>query len=510
MTATLPGSRPAATPATGARTVRTRASVGRPGPGGRSSGSQRPTIRAFLETPLASYHLILASGGALLLIGVAMVFSASSVQSLIDSAPNRLSPFGIFDKQMLYVFLGLPAAWLGLRLRPSAYRRLAYPSLLISVLLLAVVLIPAFSVAFWGARRWLDLGVVQLQPSEVAKLAFVLWGADLLVRKQKLLGEWRHLLVPLVPVALLLGALIMLEPDLGTTLCFVLILFALLWTVGAPMSLFGSLFAGVLAIIVVLIKFEPYRLQRVLTFLDPFADPTDTGLQSVRGLYALATGGWWGVGLGNSRMKWGLLPNGHSDYIFAIVGEELGFVGCLFVLSLFGVLAFAGLRIARRAADPFIRLVSAAVVVWLVGQAIINIGYVVGLLPVTGIPLPLISSGGTSLILTLFILGMLAGFARHEPDAVAYLQRRGQGRLARILRLPIPRAAVDSPPRRRRPAPAKGRPSRARRSQPPARTGRSPAALRTVRTASADGAKLRTVRATGRSGADGPARPTRG
>lgn len=417
----------------------------------RSVGARAASgARSFLDTPLASYHLILAAGAALTALGLVMVFSASSVDSLIHADPDGTrSPFGIFDTQALYLLLGLPAVWLGLRLRPSTYRRLAYPALLGSMFLLALVLIPSVGISIYGARRWLDLGVVQLQPSELAKLAFLLWAADLLVRKERLLGELRHLLVPLVPVAVLLGALVMLEPDLGTTLCFVLILFSLLWTVGAPLRLFGTLFATMIAGIVALIALEPYRLQRVLTFLDPFADMDGAGLQSARGMYALATGGWWGVGLGNSRMKWGLLPNGHSDYIFAIIGEELGLLGCLVVLGLFAALAYAGLRIARRTADPFIRLMSAAVVVWLVGQAIINIGYVVGLLPVTGIPLPLISSGGTSLILTMFIIGMLAGFARHEPAAVVHLRSVGEGRLARILRLPVPRAAVDAPRRRR-------------------------------------------------------------
>jgi len=418
-------------------------------------GATRAPVRAFLDRPLASFHLVLGAGGALVALGLVMVFSASSAESLLLSDPGSRSPFTVFDGQAVFVVLGLVAVWLGLRFRPSTYRRLAGPALLGSIFMLIIVLFPQIGYEKFGARRWLDIGLFQLQPSEVAKLAFLLWAADLLVRKQKMLGEWRHLLVPLVPVALLLGGLIMLEPDLGTTLCFVLILLGLLWTVGAPLSMFLSLLAGLVAGIVALIKLEPYRMQRVLTYLDPFADPQGAGLQSIRGMYALATGGWWGVGLGNSRMKWGLLPHGETDYIFAIIGEEMGFVGCLIVLALFAVLAYAGVRIARRTVDPFIRLTSSAVVVWLVGQAIINVGYVVGLLPVTGVPLPMISSGGTSLILTMFILGMLAGFARHEPDAVAHLRRHGQGRIARLLRLPVPRAAVDGLPRRRRPAPAR-------------------------------------------------------
>ncbi|MBA3525182.1 MAG: FtsW/RodA/SpoVE family cell cycle protein, partial [Geodermatophilaceae bacterium] len=309
----------------------------RAGSAGSSLGARAAIgARSFLDTPLASYHLILAVGAALSLLGLVMVFSASSVESMIwPSSADARSPFGIFDQQAVYMLMGLAAVWLGLRLRPSFYRKVAYPALLTSLFLLIVVLIPAVGISKFGARRWLDLGVMQLQPSEVAKLAFLLWAADLLVRKQRMLGELKHLLVPLLPVWLLLTGLIMLEPDLGTTLCFVLILFALLWTVGAPLRLFGTLFAAMLAGVVAMIVLEPYRMQRVLTFMDPFADTSGDGLQSARGMYALATGGWWGVGLGNSRMKWGLLPNGHSDYIFAIIGEELGLLGCLVVLGLF-------------------------------------------------------------------------------------------------------------------------------------------------------------------------------
>src|SRR6185503_10902464 len=202
--------------------------------------------------------------------------------------------------------------------------------------------------------------------------------------------------------------------------------------------------------IVTLIAVAPYRLARFTSFLDPFADASNTGYQAVRGLYALATGGFWGVGLGNSRMKWGLLPYGESDYIFAIIGEELGFLGCLVVVTLYGVLAYAGFRIARRSADRFIQLASVAITVWIVGQAAMNMGYVVGLLPVTGVQLPLISAGGTSLVLTLFIVGLLARFARSEPAAIEAERTRDRGRLARIF-LPVPEAAVDSVRPRRRP-----------------------------------------------------------
>lgn len=394
--------------------------------------ARRP--RAFLDRPLTSLHLVLASGGLLLGVGLVMVFSAS----MWDSYKEFGTAYAVVAKQLMWICVGLPAFWVGLRLRPGAYRTLAYPALLVSTALLMIVLVPGLGVSVNGAQRWIDLGPIQLQPSEPAKLALALWGADLLVRKERMIQEWKHLIVPLVPVGTALCALVMLEPDLGTTLCFILVLFGLLWTVGAPGRLFGSMAILAGAAVCLLVLIAPYRLQRLTSFLDPFQDRFDSGYQAVQGLYSLSTGGLFGVGLGQSKMKWGLLPNAHTDYIFAILGEELGLVGCLVVLALFATLAYAGLRIARRVTDPFMRLVAATVTVWLAGQSFINVGYVTGMLPVTGIPLPLISFGGTSLVLTMFVLGMLASFARHEPAAAAHLRKRGRGRLSRWLRIPLP------------------------------------------------------------------------
>ena len=207
--------------------------------------------------------------------------------------------------------------------------------------------------------------------------------------------------------------------------------------------------------------------------MDPFADPTDSGFQAIRGMYALASGGLWGVGLGNSAMKWNILPEAESDYIFAIIGEELGFLGCLVVVTLYGVLAYAGFRIARRAADRFVQLACVAITVWLVGQATMNMGYVVGLLPVTGVTLPLISAGGTSLILTLAVVGLLARFACTEPAAVESLRSRDRGRIARLL-LPAPSAAVEPVRPRRRPEDRDAaRPRPGRRADPRPRPQRS-------------------------------------
>ncbi len=222
------------------------------------------------------------------------------------------------------------------------------------------------------------------------------------------------------------------EPDLGTSLCFMLLLLGLLWMVGLPLRYFALLVLGVGAVVTVLAVTESYRLQRLTTFLHPI-DPQGAGYHTLQGLYALSSGGVFGVGLGQGTSKYGWVPNANTDYVFAVVGEELGLLGSVAVLLLFGLFACAGVRIALRSNDPFVRLVAGGAAIWIAGQALINIGYVTALLPVTGIPLPFISTGGTSLILTCVVLGMLVSFARHEPAAVAEAQRatasgtRGRG-----------------------------------------------------------------------------------
>jgi cell division protein FtsW len=238
------------------------------------------------------------------------------------------------------------------------------------------------------------------------------------------------MLIPLLPIATLLAMLVMLEPDLGTTLIVVTVLMTLLWVVGAP----ARLFAGLLSVIGMLVTYlavaEPYRLARLASFADPFKDSQDTGWQAVQGLYALASGGWWGVGLGASREKWSYLPNAHTDFILAIIGEELGLLGTLLVVVLFCVLAYGGIRVAQRSSDQFGRLVAAAITAWLVGQALINMGAVVGLLPITGIPLPLISFGGSSLLITMFAIGILLSLAKTEPAAAQVIAARAATRSA--------------------------------------------------------------------------------
>jgi cell division protein FtsW len=387
----------------------------------------RPVLLTLLDRPLASYYLVIGTAALLLALGLVMVLSASSVSSFTSSG----SSFTIAERQGMWMAIGLPALWIGSRLPVKAYRMLGYPLLLASIALLLLVLVPGVGQNVSGATRWIALpGGLQIQPSEPAKLALVLWGADLLTRKEKRLNETKHLLIPLLPVALLLSLLVMLEPDMGTTIVLVTVMLALLFTAGARLGVFarigvllGVAFAG-------LAVTEPYRLQRLTGFRNPCAEHNalSIGYQACQGLYALSSGGWFGLGLGASREKFGYLPNQYTDYIFAIIGEELGLLGTLLVLGLFSLLGYAGIRIAQRCPDMFSQLAAAGVTAWLLGQALVNMGAVVGLVPITGIPLPLVSFGGSALVPTMFAVGMLISFARREPSTAKALAARKASR----------------------------------------------------------------------------------
>jgi cell division protein FtsW len=226
-----------------------------------------------------------------------------------------------------------------------------------------------------------------------------------------------------------------------------------LWAAGVRLRIFAGLFVGMAVGFALLIAMPGfgYRLTRLTDFTDSAnCDPSSTCYQAIHGLYAIADGGWFGVGLGEGRLKWGWLPNGHNDFIFAVIADELGVVGCFVVLALLAVLAYTGLRIARRVDDPFRRLVATGITIWLVGQATINIGGVVGLLPITGLPLPFISDGGSALIVTLAAVGLLASFARAEPDAARALHARPPDRWVRLLWAPLPPLPRDRRPIRKR------------------------------------------------------------
>ncbi|GAB3682841.1 putative lipid II flippase FtsW [Saccharopolyspora tripterygii] len=401
------------------------------------------TLTAWLTRPLASFHLLLAVFGLLTVFGLVMVLSASSV----DSFNKDGTSYGVFVKQVLYCVGGLGLFYIALRVPVRLMRRYSLPLLAFCLGLLVLVLTP-LGTELNGARSWFVVAGVSFQPVEFAKVAFALWGAHVLVTKRGLMTQYRHLLVPVVPGALLMFALVMLQPDLGSTITLFIVLLALLWFAGAPLRLFLMMALGAVTGGVVLAMVAEYRMARLTTFLDPLSDPSGNGYQAMQGLFALADGGLLGRGLGQGWSKWQYLPNVHNDFIFAVIGEELGFIGCAVVLMLYATTAYVGMRIAFRNTDPFIRLVAATLTTWLVGQAVINIGYVVGLLPTTGLPLPLISSGGSSVVTSMLVFGLLANFARHEPEAIAALRSLGPGRVGRLLRLPTP--APYRPPARRK------------------------------------------------------------
>jgi cell division protein FtsW len=282
-----------------------------------------------------------------------------------------------------------------------------------------------------GNKNWLALGPVQIQPAELAKLAVILWCAHIYAKKERLLGDWRHTLIPVVPLMGLVIGLVVMGHDLGTALVLMAIVLGLLWVVGAPTRMFvgAILVAGVGALGLAASSAE--RMERLTSFADPFASEAvyqGAGWQAAHGIFAMSTGGLFGKGIGASQQKWGDLPAAHTDFIFAVLGEELGLVGTLLVLGLFLVLAFAGLRVARRTADPFARYMAAGITVWLTAQMMINVGMVLALLPVIGIPLPLVSYGGSALLPSLVALGLLVSFARHEPGAQAALLARRRKR----------------------------------------------------------------------------------
>jgi cell division protein FtsW len=358
-----------------------------------------------------------------------MVLSTSSAQSLVQGG----SPYSGFQKQLVGVVVGLPLMWIAAKSSPTLFRAAAYP--MVAVSLLGLLLVLAVGQTKNGAERWIAVAGFQVQPSEFAKLAFVLWGADLLARKEKArqLTEWRHLLIPLLPGAAIISMLVMLGDDLGTTFILLIIFLALLWVIGTP----GRIFIGMLGLmgfaLLILIIVAPYRLERITGFLHSQGNGQTINWQRNQGINAVGSGGLFGVGLGAGKLKWGWVPNATTDYIFAIIGEELGLVGTLCVTFLYGGLAYAGLRIARRVPDTFMRLAAAAATAWIVVQALVNIGAVIGLLPIEGVPLPLVSAGLSSLLVTLVALGMLMSFAKREPGASQALAAAGPGLALRVL-----------------------------------------------------------------------------
>ena len=368
--------------------------------------------------PWASRAALLGTVVALLcLLGLMMVLSASSVEALHSYGGAWM----FFQRQVVWLVLGVIALVVAARIHYQVWRRLARPGLLLSLALLVLVLLPGVGLTAGGSTRWLGWGPLVVQPSELAKLAVLFFAADLLARRADRVHERGAIVPPLLVATGAIGMLIMFEPDMGTTMLVTLIALTVVFVGGLPVLRTAALVVGTVCAALVVGLLEGYRRDRLFSFLDPWADAGNTGYQLAQSLVALGSGHLTGVGLGASRAKWGFLPNAHTDFIFAIIGEELGLLGTLLVVGLFVTFTVVGISVALRAPDRFGSLVAAGVTAWVAGQALVNMGAVTGRLPVTGVPLPFVSFGGSSLVVTMLAVGVLVNIAK----AGARMQRAG-------------------------------------------------------------------------------------
>ena len=378
------------------------------------AGKRRSVVAEWFAHPHADFYLVLVSAALLTVLGAMMVLSASSVNAFAAHG----NAYYWFGRQLVFIVVGVVAArWLSRRSRVTL-SVLAWVSMAVAFVLQLLTFSP-FGVSVNGNLNWVQLGpeFARFQPSEFAKFALVLWAADVFARKAKLIGDPRHLLIPFLPVSLAFVAMVAVHKDLGTAVLLGAIIVAVLWFVGARWSVMLSIFTVIGAGVLVLIYTSPNRMGRLSGFLNPDADPLGANHQPIQAAVALANGGWLGLGLGASRQKWGSLAEAHTDYILAVTGEELGFIGLFVVLALFATFGFAGFRIAMRSTDRFARFAAAGVTSWLMFQALVNILVVLRCLPVAGVPLPFLSYGGSAMIASLCGVGVLLACARWEPGA---------------------------------------------------------------------------------------------
>ncbi len=385
---------------------------------GAGAGSTSAWLRR-LDASTTDYYVLIAVVVALTSVGLVMVLSASSILSL--KLTDFRSAYSIFWGQALFAVLGTVGLLVASRIGVTTWKHLALPAFLGSLALQCLVF-TSLGVTILGNRNWIHVAGFSIQPSELIKLGLVLLGGAALARKQRLLDRPGHIVVPfLLPIAAAAVGLILLGGDLGTTVVIVAIIGGMLFAAGVPLRYFVASFAVAAGLGAVAVMKSAHRLARFDVWLGRDTNPYGAALQTIHGRYALADGGWFGLGLGASREKWGRLPEAHNDFIFAIIGEELGLPGTWVVIGLFVALAWVTYGIATRSTDTFVRIASAGVMSWILVQAVVNIGSVIGLLPVVGVPLPLVSAGGSSLVTTMTALGVLLSFARAEPGCAKAL-----------------------------------------------------------------------------------------
>jgi cell division protein FtsW len=352
--------------------------------------------------------MLVATVAVLNVIGVVMVLSASSVFSI----DGHGSAWYTFMRQLAWTLLGVVGFGVAQRVDYRRWRRIVEPLVFVTGLMLVFVLVPHVGIESGNARRWLGVGSWSIQPSELAKLALIVFVAEVLTRREHELDDWRRALRPVVLVLLAFAVLIAREPDFDSSLLLAVIVGAVLLVGGIRLAHLSVIAGSGLAATLVLTLSSSYRRDRLLTFLHPAADAANTGYQAVQSAIAVGSGGIDGVGLGAGRAKWLFLPNAHTDFIFAVIGEELGLIGTFIVLGLFVAFIVLGTRAALRAPDRFGMLLATGITVWVGMQALLNVGGVVGLLPASSVPLPFVSFGGSALVVTMIAAGVLANVAK--------------------------------------------------------------------------------------------------
>lgn len=367
-----------------------------------SASGQRSVKRVAMDPTLLAVTLILS------LVGLVMVFSASAVV-----AGNRFQdPWYYFKRQMAWLAVGLVLMHLGSRIDYTVWRKLAIPILAINVALLVLVLVPSLGVTAKGARRWLQVGLIHVQPAELVKVVSVVYLSAYLSKKNEKITQFTRGLLPPVIVVGVLSVLVLLEPDLGTVVVMGLVMLTLLFLGGAKIQHLITLGLCALPLVLILILRSGYRRQRLLTFLSPWKDASDAGFQITQSFLAFGSGGLFGVGLGEGKQKLFFLPEAHTDFVLALIGEELGFTGTAFIILLFALFVVKGFQVANRARAPFGRYLGMGITLLIGLQALVNAGVVTGLLPTKGLTLPFVSYGGSSLVASLLAVGILLSISR--------------------------------------------------------------------------------------------------
>ena len=384
----------------------------------RMSNVQKET---YFTKPVNLYYMLVGSTLALSLLGLVMVFSASTIYSLEEKGTS----YAIVLRQFIFLLLSIPMAWVFSRLSLNRWKLFARFGFIISIILLVLVQIIGKSVN--GNHNWINLGFIDVQPSEVAKFLMILWAGFMLAKQERSGVEHTVVLKHIAPAFILCIVLVMLGRDLGTASIFACILAGLLWVSGLRLGVFGAGLSVALVVLTVAIYTTPYRLQRFIAFLNPFAEEQYKlyGWQPAHSLLGLASGGFFGEGLGAGRQKWGSLAESHTDFIFSVIGEELGLFGTIVTLLLLSALIFSIFKLALRAQDPMVRYVASGFGCWIAIQTILNVGSAISVLPVVGVTLPLVSYGGSALVATYMGIGFLLGVARRDPGIAQELEKKG-------------------------------------------------------------------------------------